>query len=97
MPNYIYLIHPLRDEFFEFPTHEEEIAMQEHYEYLKTGIESGKVILAGPCLDNTFGLVVFQADDDADANAFMMADPSIQANVMMAELHPFKVSLLNAR
>ena len=96
MPNYIYLIHPLRDEFFDNPTKEEEIAMQEHYEYLKAGVQSGKVIMAGPCLDNTCGVVVFQADDDAAANVFMMADPSIQGNVMMAELHPFKISLLNS-
>jgi uncharacterized protein YciI len=93
MPDFIYLIHPLREEFFENPTHAENTAMEEHYNYLKVGLKTGKVLLAGPCLDNTFGLVVFRSEDEASANAFMMNDPSIQKNIMMAELHPFKVSL----
>jgi len=97
MPNFIYLIHPLREEFFENPTEYEDTAMQEHFEYLKKGAQSGQVVLAGPCLDNTFGLVVFQAGNESEANAFMMSDPSIQKNVMIAELHPFKISLLQSR
>ncbi|MFH2039955.1 MAG: YciI family protein [Chloroflexota bacterium] len=93
MPNYIYLIHPLREEFFQFPTDEENTAMEEHYQYLKSSLLTGQVLLAGPCLDETFGLVIFQAEDESSANAFMMNDPSIQKNVMMAELHPFSVSI----
>ena len=93
MPHYIYLIHPLRHEFFEHPTDEENTAMEEHYQYLKNGIETGRVLLAGPCLDDTFGLVVFQAEDQISANKFMLTDPSVQKNIMMAELHPFKLSL----
>ena len=55
------------------------------------------MLLAGPCLDETFGLVVFQAADDEAARAFMYQDPSVQANVMMAELHPFHVSLMGGK
>lgn len=93
MPDFIYLIHPLREGFFENPTNEENIAMEEHFQYLKAGLQTRQVMLAGPCLDDTFGLVVFHAEDEASANAFMMNDPSIQKNIMMAELHPFRVSL----
>jgi len=93
MPEYIYLIHPLRDGFFEKPTAEEEALMEEHFNYLKGATETGTVLLAGPCLDNTFGLVIFRAEHDEAANAFMFNDPSVKANVMMAELHPFRLSL----
>jgi len=97
MPDFIYLIHPFREEFFEDPTDEENTAMEEHYNYLKAGLQSGQVLLAGPCLDDTFGLVVFRSENETSANAFMMNDPSIQKNIMMAELHPFKVSLISDR
>jgi len=97
LPDFIYLIHPLREGFFENPTEEENTAMEEHFQYLKTGMHTGQVVLAGPCLDDTFGLVVFQAQDETSAHAFMMEDPSIQKNVMMAELHPFRISLLGTR
>ena len=97
MPYYIYLIHPLRHEFFEQPTPAEEAAMQAHFEYLKQAMEEEIVLLAGPCLDDTFGLVVFQVADEDAARAFMYQDPSVQANVMMAELHPFCLSLLGEK
>jgi uncharacterized protein YciI len=94
MPDYIYLIHPLRHEFFEHPTPQEEAAMEAHFEYLKKAIADGMVLLAGPCLDETFGVVVFTADSDEAARSFMLNDPSVISNVMMAELHPMKISLM---
>jgi uncharacterized protein len=94
MPDYIYLIHPLRHEFFESPTPHEDAAMNAHYEYLKKATAEGVVLLAGPCLDETFGVVVFTADSDEAAQAFMFNDPSVISNVMMAELHPMTISLM---
>ncbi len=93
MPDYLYLIHPLRDGFFEAPTPEEDAVMEEHYRYLENGIRLGSVLLAGPCLDETFGLVILRLEDEAAARAFMYADPSVKGNVMMAELHPLRISL----
>ncbi len=93
MPEFLYLIHPLRHGFFEDPTPEENAVMEEHYQYLKNGVETGSVLLAGPCLDETFGLVILRAADEATARAFMFADPSVRKNVMMAELHPMRISL----
>jgi len=49
MPEYLYLIHLLRDGFFEQPTQEEESVMEEHFQYLKQATEDGIVLLAGPC------------------------------------------------
>jgi uncharacterized protein YciI len=93
MPEYLYLIHPFRDGFFEQPTPEENIIMEEHFQYLEKAAEAGTVLLAGPCLDNTFGIIVFLAGDDKAAHAFMFNDPSVKKNVMMAELHPMRISL----
>lgn len=93
MPDYLYLIHPLRDGFFEQPTPEETAVMEEHFDYLKRASEEGIVRLAGPCLDDTFGLIILRAEDEAAARAFMFADPSVSKNVMMAELHPLHIAI----
>ncbi len=93
MKEYLYLIHPYRHGFFDAPTPEEEAVLDEHFAYLEKAAETGIVLLAGPCTDDTFGLVVFRAENDEAANAFMLNDPSVKKNVMMAELHPFRVSL----
>ena len=47
MTDYIYLIHPFRHEFFDAPTPEEELAMEEHFEYLKHGDCTGSGITGG--------------------------------------------------
>ncbi len=94
MSEFIYLIHPFRHEFFEHPTPNEDQVMDAHYEYLKHGTMEGKVLLAGPCLDETFGVVVIQAESEAAAREFMLNDPAVGSNVMMAELHPMKISLM---
>ncbi len=93
MPDYIYLLHPYRDGFFDEPTNTESKVMEAHFEYLQKATEDGTVLLAGPCLDDTFGLVVFQAENDEAARRFMLADPSVQNNVMMTELHPLRISM----
>jgi uncharacterized protein YciI len=93
MPEYIYLIHPFRHAFFDAPTPDEETIMEEHFVYLKQAANAGTVLLAGPCTDNTFGLVIFHAENDDTANAFMFNDPSVKKNVMVAELHPLRISI----
>jgi uncharacterized protein len=93
MPEYLYLIHPFRDGFFTNPTAEESAVMDEHFGYLEKATQSGIVLLAGPCLDDSFGIVIFRADDEEAARTFMFNDPSVSKNVMMAELHPMRVSL----
>lgn len=71
-------------------------ATGQHFERLKKATASGQVILAGrttEALDKTFGLVVFEAENEAAAKAFMDADPAVAAGVMTATLHPYSVAL----
>jgi uncharacterized protein len=84
--------------FLEDATEEEGAVMREHFAYLKSALDAGRVVLAGPATDGLFpGIVVFEAADEDEARAFMAADPSVRAGVMLAELHPFRVSLLRGR
>ena len=71
--------------------------MRAHFAYLKDALAAGQLVLAGPCEDLAFGLVIFQAEDDKAARAFMANDPAIRAGIMTAELHPFRVSLIAGR
>jgi uncharacterized protein len=58
--------------------------------------KSPQVILAGKtseALDATFGLVIFEADNEADARRFMEDDPAVAAGLMSATLHRYAVAL----
>ena len=74
----------------------DQAATGQHFERLKKATAAGQVILAGrstESLDKTFGLVVFEAENEAAAKAFMDADPAVVAGVMTATLHPYSVAL----
>ena len=97
MPDFIYLIHPYRHGFFENPTPEETAVMDEHFQYLQKAVEADGVLLAGPCLDETFGVVILRAEDQAAAETMMFNDPAVKKNVMAAELHPLRLSMISSK
>lgn len=74
-------------------TAEESEVMGQHFQYLQDLLKEEKVILAGPCLDGAFGIVIFQAESLECARKVMQNDPSVRERVMKAELHPYRISL----
>lgn len=89
MSLYLYLIHPYRHDLFERPTSQEQEILARRREYLKRAVQRGQIILDGQCLDETFALVIVRAEDEQSASAFMFADPAVEANLVVAEIHPF--------
>ena len=70
--------------------------VQRHFERLKELTDSGVVILAGRTLneeENAFGIVIFEAEDEEKAKAFMKEDPAVKEGIMTAELFPYRVAL----
>ena len=94
MTHFLYTTHLTRPGAFGNLTPDEEAIVGIHFEYLKSQLEAGRMLLAGPCLDGAFGIVILTAEDDTNARAFMENDPAIKNGVMRGELHPFRVSLL---
>ncbi len=77
-------------------TPKENDAVGRHFARLAEATKLGKVIFAGrtsEALDATFGLVVFEAENEAAARQFMDTDPAIVAGVMSATLHPYSLVL----
>lgn len=93
MPDFIYIIHPFRHGFFDSPTSQEAVILDEHFQYLEKAAKAGTVLLAGPCTDDTFGVVIFRAENMDTATTFMFNDPTIRSNVMVGELHPMRLSI----
>jgi uncharacterized protein YciI len=77
-------------------TDADKAAVSRHFAHLSAATKAGQVILAGRTTepgDRTFGLVIFEAADEAAARTFMASDPSVVEKVMTAELHPYAVAL----
>ena len=98
MPEWIYFIHPPREDFAATMTPEEEQVWGVHFERLQRLTTEGTMILVGPTLGpvNT-GIAVFEAPDEPSARRIMEEDPVIAGGYATGELRPFRVSLLRGR
>ena len=98
MPEWIYFIHPPRENFAATMTEEERAVWGVHFERLKRLLDDGVMIAVGPTLGpvNT-GIAIFEADDEEAARTIMEEDPVISGGFARGELRPFQLSLLRGR
>ncbi len=82
MAEWLYLIHPPREDFAATMTEAEEDAWGRHWERIRRLYDEGTVILVGPTLGSTnTGICVFEAPDEAAALEIMNGDPTIAEGV----------------
>jgi len=78
-------------------TQHERETVSRHFAYLKDLTEKGVTILMGRTQnndENTFGIVIFEAEDESAARQIMANDPAVTAGVMSATLYPYKIALI---
>jgi len=79
------------------PTPEEAETVSRHFAYLKDLTEKGVMILMGRTQnndENTFGIAIFEAEDESAARRIMANDPAVVGGVMRATLYPYKIALM---
>ena len=98
MAEWIYFIHPPRDDFAATMTDEESAVWSIHFARFQRLLADGTIILVGPTLGpkNT-GIAIFEAPDEPAARQLMDEDPVIAGGFARGELRPFRVSLLRGR
>jgi uncharacterized protein YciI len=92
---FLYQIKPIRENFMSNQTDDEQKALEAHFLYLQNLLHSEKLVLAGPCLDASFGVVILKDVTENEANSIMNNDPAILNKIMTGTLYPFRVSLIN--
>jgi uncharacterized protein YciI len=95
---WIYFIHPPRENFAATMTDEENEVWNRHFERFQRMVAEGTLILAGPTLGriNT-GIAVIEAPDEDAARKLMEDDPVIEGGYARGELRPFRAALLRGR
>jgi uncharacterized protein YciI len=98
VPEWIYFIHPPRENFAATMTDEERAAWGVHFERLQRLLAEGTLIMAGPTLGSVnTGVAVIEAPDEDTARTIMEEDPVISGGFARGELRPFRLSLLRGR
>lgn len=83
-------------------TPKEQATVGEHFQRLIKMKDQGIIVLAGRTeyeVNNSemMGLVIFYAKDDAAALQFMMEDPAVKNNIMLAKVHPYGIAVSKCR
>jgi uncharacterized protein YciI len=95
---WIYFIHPPRDDFAATMTDEERAVWSDHFERFERMLAAGTLILVGPTLGSkNTGIAIFDAPDETAARRIMEEDPVIAGGFARGELRPFRVSLMRGR
>jgi len=93
---YLYVLRPTRTEMLtEGPTPEEAEVLGRHASYLQELAGDGRALLFGRTQttdENTIGIVILRADSEAMARGMMEDDPVVSANVMGADLFPYRIA-----
>lgn len=75
-------------------TEDEREVMSKHFDYLSGQLAEGRVLLAGPCMeDPPVGLVLVAAADESEARELLTGDPAVVAGLLRVTLAPMRVSL----
>jgi uncharacterized protein YciI len=70
-----------------------EQALGNHGRYLQEQMTKGALQLAGPFLDNSGGLILYNARDEAEVRAIAEHDPGVVAGILAVEsIRPFQLA-----
>jgi uncharacterized protein YciI len=98
MDQFMYTLKVTRlEQLTEGPTAEEQAIVSRHFAYLQDLTERGVAILVGRTQTadtDTFGIMIFQAASETEAQEIMANDPAVKNGVMAARLFPFRIALM---
>jgi len=91
--HFLILLHGSRPTLLKDMTPQEGEIVGAHFAYLKKALADGKLFMAGRCENQPLGIAVIDVSDEAEAKAFLAADPAIQKGVFKGEVHPYRLAL----
>lgn len=98
MAEWVFFMHPQRDDFIATMTDDERSAFDSHAAWLRQLLADGLLIASGPCLGkiNT-GIAIFEAPDEEAARRIVADEPVTSNGYMRGDLRPYRLGLLRGR
>lgn len=98
MSDWVFFMHPPRDDFMATMTAAERSAFDAHAAWLRALHADGLLVVAGPCLGqvNT-GIAIFEAPDEETARRLVADEPVTSGGYMRGDLRPYRLGILRGR
>ena len=72
----------------------EQEGLQAHIDYYRGLVQSGKLAMGGPFLDDSGGMMVSQPGADLQTlTDFAQGDPAVKSGLLVAEIHPWMTAM----
>jgi uncharacterized protein YciI len=95
---WVFFMHPPRDDFIATMTDAERSAFDAHAAWLRKLLADGLLIVSGPCLGKTnTGIVLFEASDEETARHIVAGEPVTSGGYMRGDLRPYQLGHLRGR
>jgi uncharacterized protein YciI len=90
MPLFLYRIEAARLEMPDAPTESEKALVGRHFAYLQAAFAAGTVKLVGRTMEAPhLGIAILEAAGRSEAEAFLRADPAVEAGIFRGLVQPF--------
>ena len=98
MSEWVFFMHPPRNDFMATMTAAERSAFDAHAAWLRKLLTDGVLIVSGPCLGqvNT-GIAIFEAAGAEAARRIVADEPVTSGGYMRGDLRPYRLGLLRGR
>jgi len=92
-PTYFVLTHapgPLWDHAKAF---RDQAGIDRHAGYMSAYADKGQIVMGGPFLDNSGGMMIFDLPSIEDARAIAAADPTVKAGLLTVSVKPWLAAM----
>jgi uncharacterized protein YciI len=67
--------------------------VMKHVEYMSQFLESKKLVMGGPFLDDSGGMMILEAKDVQEAQKIAQDDPTVKSGLLVANVKPWMVAM----
>ena len=64
-----------------------------HIQYMASFLAAGKLMIGGPFLDDSGGMMVYRAGDQAEAETIAQNDPAVQNGLLHVVVRPWLIAM----
>jgi uncharacterized protein YciI len=95
---WVFFMHPPREDFIATMSDAEQAAFGAHAAWLRQLLADGVLIAAGPCLGRTnTGIAIFEAPSQEEAQRIVVGEPVTSGGHMRGDLRPYRLGILRGR
>lgn len=92
-PVYFVLFHTPGEKWAANVSFREQPGVMEHVQYMAGFVQSNRLVMGGPFLDDSGGMMVMKAESLEEAERLAHADPSVQEGLLKVSVKPWMAAM----